>query len=72
MPTGPVPASTTAFLPARLRFLAMTATPAAAVVLDPLESSITETRKSAKNFFFTALNRASPFAMLLPPTKIAV
>ncbi len=72
MPTGPVPASTTAFLPERGLALASSATPAAAVVLEPLESSITDTRKGPKNFFFTALSSASPLAMSPPPTKIAV
>ena len=72
VPTGPVPASTTARLPLREPLCANHATQAAAVVLEPLLSSITETRKPAKNFFFTALNSASPSAMLEPPTKIAV
>jgi len=70
--TGPVPASTTAFLPASGFALASSATPAAAVVLDPLLSSITDTRKLAKKRFLTALNSASPAVMSPPPTKIAV
>ena len=52
--------------------LASSATPAAAVVLEPFESSITETRKFEKKRFFTALNTASPAVMSPPPTKIAV
>ena len=72
MPTGPVPASTTAFLPLSFFALASSATPAAAVVLEPFGSSITETRNGPKNFFFTALSSASPLAMSPPPTKIAV
>ncbi|EWS54027.1 hypothetical protein X551_03180 [Methylibium sp. T29] len=42
------------------------------MVFEPLLSSITDTRKLAKNFLRTALNSASPSAMLDPPTKIAV
>jgi hypothetical protein len=65
-------ADTTAFLPARERPLASCAIPAAAVVFDPLLSSMTETRKLAKNRFVTTLSKPSPAAMLLPPMKIAV
>ena len=72
MPTGPVPASTTAFLPLSFFALASSATPAAAVVLEPLESSITETRNGPKKRFFTVASTASPFGMSPPPTKIAV
>ena len=74
-PTGPVPASTTARLPFRVFCGAACtshATAAAAVVFDPFESSIAETRKFAKNFCRTAANSASPSAMFEPPTKIAV
>ena len=71
-PTGPVPASTTARLSCSDRPCASHATPAAAVVFEPLLSSSTETRKLAKNFFFTAFSSASPSAMFEPPTKIAV
>ena len=46
--------------------------PAAAVVFEPFESSITETRNGPKNFFFTAFSSASPLPMSPPPTKIAV
>ena len=48
------------------------ATAAAAVVFEPLQSNITETRNLAKNFFCTAASSASPSAMLPPPMKIAV
>ena len=72
IPTGPVPASTTAFLPASGAECARQATAAAAVVFDPLLSSITDTRKPAKNFLRTASSSASPAAMSLPPMKIAV
>ena len=72
MPTGPVPASTTAFLPLSFFALASSATPAAAVVLEPFESSMTETRNGPKKRFFTASNSASPLPMSPPPTKIAV
>jgi hypothetical protein len=42
------------------------------VVFEPLESSMQETRNGPKKRFRTALNTASPAAMLPPPTKIAV
>ena len=51
-PTAPRP-STTARLPARSRAFAIRAIVVAAVVLQPLESSITETRKGPKNAFCT-------------------
>ena len=72
MPTGPVPASTTAFLPASGFALASSATPAAAVVFEPLGSSMMETRNGPKKRFFTASNSSSPLCMSPPPTKIAV
>ena len=74
IPTGPVPASTTAFLPVTEPPAALTtsATPAAAVVLEPFESSMQETRNGPKKRFFTAENTRSPAAMSPPPTKIAV
>jgi hypothetical protein len=59
-------------LPATEPCLVRLATAAAAVVLLPLLSSITETRKSAKNFFWIALTSACPSARLLPPTNMAV
>ena len=72
-PTGPVPASTTARLPCSGRPWPSQATAAAAaVVLLPLLSSITDTRKPAKNFLRTAFNTASPSAMFEPPTNSAV
>jgi len=72
VPTGPVPPRMTAFLPFSEPLCASQATQAAAVVFEPLESSITDTRKFEKNFFLTALNSVSPSAMLLPPMKMAV
>ena len=73
-PTGPVPARITARLPATLppALLSTHATAAAAVVFEPLLSSITETRKFEKNFLRTAFSKASPAAKLLPPTNSAV
>ena len=71
-PTGPVPAKTTAFFPAMALLAASLATAAAAVVLLPLLSSITETRKLAKNRLWMETNKACPAAILLPPTKMAV
>ena len=47
-PTGPVPASTTAFRPATSATERILATVAAAVVLHPFESSITDTRIGPK------------------------
>ena len=63
-PTAPRP-STTARLPARLRAFAIRAIVVAAVVLQPLESSITETRKGPKNAFCTSAKTSSPAATLL-------
>ena len=71
-PTGPVPASTAARTPASGCAASTVATAAAAVVLQPLASSMTETRKSPKNCFRTAANTASARARSLPPTRIAV
>ncbi len=68
-----MPASTTAVLPcSEPAALATSATPAAAVVFEPFESSMQETRNGPKKRFFTAANTASPSAMEPPPTKIAV
>ena len=73
MPTGPVPAVTTARLPFRSpAAAAMRATAATAVVFEPFESSITDTRIGPKNAFFTAASSRSPAAMSVPPMKIAV
>jgi hypothetical protein len=44
----------------------------AAVVLQPLESCITETRKGPKNAFCTAANTSSPAVTRLPPTHTAI
>ena len=70
-PTAPRP-STTARLPARLRAFAIRAIVVAAVVLQPLESSITETRKGPKNAFCTSAKISSPAATSLPPTHTAI
>ena len=59
---------TTARLPARLRAFAIRAIVVAAVVLQPFESSITETRKGPKNAFCTWAKTSSPAATSLPPT----
>ena len=47
-------------------------TAATAVVFDPFESSITETRIGPKNVSRTALSSRSPAAMSVPPMKMAV
>ncbi len=70
-PTAPRP-STAARLPARLRAFAIRAIVVAAVVLQPLESSITETRKGPKNAFCAALKTSSPVLTSLPPTQTAI
>ena len=62
----PIRKETIAKLP-KLRFTA-----AAAVVLAPFESSITETLNPEKNLFFTASKTNSPADSELPPTNIAV
>ena len=71
-PTGPVPASTTACLPRSDRPCASHATAAAAVVFDPLQSNIMETRNLPKNLACTAASSAWPAAMLPPPMNRAV
>ena len=50
----------------------MRATAATAVVFEPFESSITDTRIGPKNAFFTFASRRSPTDMSVPPMKIAV
>ena len=65
-------ASTTASAPASGTCLAAASTAAAAVVLAPLESSITETRIGPKNVRCTCASSASPAATSEPPIKIAV
>ncbi len=71
-PTGPVPARTTTFLPLTSTTPASFATAAAAVVLQPFESSITEFLTGPKKAPFTASMTASPFATSEPPTKTAL
>ena len=44
----------------------------AAVVLQPFESIITETRKGPKNAFCTSAKTSSPAATFLPPTHTAI
>ena len=63
---------TTARLPARLRAFAIRAMVVAAVVLQPFESSITETRNGPKNAFCTWAKTSSPAATSLPPTHTAI
>ena len=74
MPTGPVPASTTARRPLTSPPAARTSftTAAAAVVFDPLGSSITETRNGPKKASRAATSRCSASGMLVPPMKRAV
>ena len=48
------------------------ATAATAVVFDPFESSMTETRIGPKNALRTAARSRSPAAMSVPPMKMAV
>ncbi len=72
MPTGPVAAVTTA---RRLRTspaCCSLTTAATAVVFDPFESSMTETRIGPKNVSRTTFSNRSPAAMSVPPMKIAV
>ena len=71
-PTGPVPAKTTAFLPTNMPLDASFATAAAAVVLLPLLSNITETLNPEKKQSCIVLNNFCPARMSLPPTNIAV
>ena len=48
------------------------ATAATAVVFEPFESSMTDTRSGPKNVFCTAARSCSPALMSVPPMKIAV
>ena len=70
-PTAPRPI-TTARSPERSRAFAIRAIVVAAVVLQPFESIITETRKGPKNAFCTSSKISSPAATFLPPTHTAV
>ena len=74
MPTGPVPASTAARRPRTSPPAARTSftTAAAAVVFEPLGSSMTETRKGPKKALRAATSRRSASGMLEPPMKRAV
>ncbi len=58
--------------PPDLACLSTAITAAAAVVLAPLASSITDTRIGPKNVRFTSSSSVSPAATLEPPMKIAV
>ena len=61
MPTGPEPAVTTRGAPIeRAAACCILATAATAVVFDPFESSMTDTRIGPKNAFFTAPSSRSP------------
>ena len=71
-PTGPVPPRMTTFFSLIPPVLMSLATAAAAVVLLPLLSSMTDTRKSAKNTFCTASSSFSPATISLPPINRAV
>ena len=70
-PTGPVAPSTIALQPARFKCLRELAIAAAAVVLHPFESIITDTRIGPKNVFDTIRSSNSPLATSLPPMNIA-
>ena len=70
-PTAPRPI-TTARSPERSRALAIRAIVVAAVVLQPLESIITETRNGPKNAFCTSSKISSPADTFLPPTHTAI
>ena len=71
-PTGPVPARIVAVAPFNSICRAAANTAAAAVVLQPLESIITETRIGPKKTLLIFSIIASPLATSDPPTKIAV
>ena len=71
LPTGPVPAVTTIFFPSTSPSACVILTTAAtAVVFEPLESSIIETRNGPKNASCAAASSCSPAAMSVPPMKI--
>jgi hypothetical protein len=73
MPTGPVPAVMTTRRPRSASTVAASlCTAATAVVFDPFESSITETRSGPKKVACTSCNSRSPSGMLAPPTQIAL
>ncbi len=72
-PTGPVPARIRTFLPRRSPSVSSIFTTAAtAVVFDPLESSITETRRGSNMASCAIARSCSPADMLLPPIQTAV
>ena len=71
-PTGPVPPSTKAVAPPSWMWDAAARTAAEAVVLQPPESSITETRTGPKKELRTASKTSSPSKISEPPTKMAV
>src|SRR6185437_993725 len=72
-PTGPVPAVTSTFRSRTSRTARVIFTTAAtAVVLDPFESSIIETRKGPNTAFCAAERSFSPMDMSLPPMNTAV
>jgi hypothetical protein len=69
-PTAPAPTITTR-RPFRPISRASSATVVAAVVLQPFESSIADTRNGPKNAFSTAARTSSPAPTLEPPTHTA-
>ena len=70
-PTGPTPI-TAAWLPFSSTALRTIATAAAAVVLEPSESSMIDGLNGSKNSFRAASNTASPSRTFDPPTQNAV
>ena len=72
-PTGPVPARMTTFRPFRSPSVSSIFTTAAtAVVFDPLESSMTDTRRGSNMASCAIASSCSPADMLLPPIQTAV
>ena len=69
-PTAPAPTITTR--PFSSTSFASLATAVAAVVLQPLESSMTETLNGPKNACLTCSSTFSPAATLEPPTQTAI
>ena len=72
-PTGPVPPSTSAFLPFTLPSACSVFTTAAtAVVFDPFESSMIDTLNGGNIESTARASSCSPAAMLVPPIQTAV
>ena len=71
--SGPVPARMTTFLPVRSPSASSIFTTAAtAVVFDPFESSMIETRSGSNMASCAMASSCSPADMLLPPIQTAV